>query len=213
MIASLLATTHAGAHAASNSITVPSIRWLAILPPIIMIGGAVVLLGLASLVRQPLRVRVSTIATVIISGGALGVALWQWSDVQQHGAHTYIKQAVVMDGFSVLITMLVAIAMLLTALVADGYLRREGMHGAEFHVLAMVSASGAMLMGMANDLIIIFLGLEILSIAPLRAHRLQLQARRIRRGGPQVLHPRRLLLGHLRLRHCARPTGPPGRRT
>ena len=167
MIASLFATatSHAATHAASNSITVPSIRWLAILPPIIMIGGAVVLLGLASLVRKPLRVRVSTIATVIISGGALGISLWQWSDVQQHGAHTYIKHAVVMDGFSVLITMLVAIAMLLTALVADGYLRREGTHGAEFHVLAMLSASGAMMMGMANDLIIIFLGLEILSLA------------------------------------------------
>jgi NADH-quinone oxidoreductase subunit N len=165
----LLAAAHAHAtttsHAPSDSIPVPPIRWLAILPPIIMIGGAVLLLGLASLVRKPLRVRVATIATVIISGGALGVALWQWADVQQHGAHTYIKQAVVMDGFSVFITILVAIAMLLSALVADGYLRREGMQGAEFHVLAMVSASGAMLMGLANDLIIVFLGLEILSIA------------------------------------------------
>ena len=156
------ATAH---HAASNTIAVPSIRWLSILPPIIMIGGAVLLLGLASLVRRPLRVTVSTIATVVISAGALGIAFWQWSDVQDHGAHTYIKQAVVMDGFSVLVTMLVAIAMLLTALVADGYLRREGVQGAEFHVLAMVSASGAMLMGLANDLIIVFLGLEILSIA------------------------------------------------
>ena len=168
MIASQLAmhaASHTATHAASNTITVPPIRWLAILPPIIMIGGAVLLLGLASLVRTPLRARVGTIATVVISGGALGVALWQWADVQQHGAHTYVKQAVVMDGFSVLIIMLVAIAMLLSALVADGYLRREGMQGAEFHVLAMVSASGAMLMGMANDLIIVFLGLEILSIA------------------------------------------------
>jgi NADH-quinone oxidoreductase subunit N len=155
----------AAAHTTSQGIAVPTIRWLSILPPVIMIGGAVVLLGLASLVRSPLRVRVSTIATVVISGGALGVALWQWSDVQAHGAHTYIKQAVVMDGFSVLVTMLVAIAMLLSALVADGYLRREGVHGAEFHVLAMVSASGAMVMAMANDLIIVFLGLEILSIA------------------------------------------------
>ena len=120
---------------------------------------------MASLVRRPLRVPVSTVATVVISGGALGVALWQWSDVQEHGAHTYVAQAVVMDGFSVLVIMLVAIAMLLSALVADGYLRREGVHGAEFHVLAMVSASGAMLMAMANDLIIVFLGLEILSIA------------------------------------------------
>jgi NADH-quinone oxidoreductase subunit N len=101
----------------------------------------------------------------VISASALGVAIWQWADVQDHGAHTYVKQAVVMDGFSVLVTMLVAIAMLLSALVADGYLRREGVQGAEFHVLAMVSASGAMLMAMANDLIIVFLGLEILSIA------------------------------------------------
>ncbi len=161
----MIATLGALSHAASNTIAVPSIRWLAILPPIIMIGGAVLLLGLASLVHRPLRVTVSTIATVVISGSALGIALWQWSDVQDHGAHTYVKHAVVMDGFSVLVTMLVAIAMLLTALVADGYLRREGVQGAEFHVLAMVSASGAMLMGMANDLIIVFLGLEILSIA------------------------------------------------
>jgi NADH-quinone oxidoreductase subunit N len=161
VIASILAT-HA---AASDTIPVPPIRWLAILPPIIMIGGAVVLLGVASLVSRPLRVAVSTVATVVISGAALGVAIWQWVDVQDHGAHTYVKQAVVMDGFSVFVTMLVAIAMLLSALVADGYLRREGVQGAEFHVLAMVSASGAMLMAMANDLIIVFLGLEILSIA------------------------------------------------
>jgi NADH-quinone oxidoreductase subunit N len=163
VIASMLAT-HA-ASVPSDTIAVPSIRWLAILPPIIMIGGAVVLLGLASLVSRPLRLAVSTVATVAISGGALGVAIWQWTDVQDHGAHTYVKQAVVMDGFSVLVTMLVAIAMLLSALVADGYLRREGVQGCEFHVLAMVSASGAMLMAMANDLIIVFLGLEILSIA------------------------------------------------
>jgi len=161
----VIALLLAAGHATSNTITMPPIRWLAILPPIIMIGGAVVLLGVASLVRKPLRVRVSTIGTVVISGGALGIALWQWSDVQEHGPHTYVAQAVVMDGFSVLVTMLVAIAMLLSALVADGYLRREGVQGAEFHVLAMVSASGAMLMGMANDLIIVFLGLEILSIA------------------------------------------------
>jgi len=137
VIAAVLAT-HA---ASSDTIAVPPIRWLAIMPPIIMIGGALLLLGLASLVSRPLRMTVSTVATVAISGGALGVAIWQWADVQDHGAHTYVKQAVVMDGFSVLVTVLVAIAMLLSALVADGYLRREGVQGAEFHVLAMVSAS------------------------------------------------------------------------
>ena len=167
MITAHAASSHvaSAAHAASNTIAVPPIRWLSILPPIIMIGGAVLLLALASLVRRPLRVKVATVATVAISGSSLGIALWQWSDVSEHGPHTYVANAVVMDGFSVLIMILISIAMLLTSLVADGYLEREGVQGAEFHVLAMVSASGAMVMAMANDLIVIFLGLEILSIA------------------------------------------------
>jgi NADH-quinone oxidoreductase subunit N len=164
MISALLAATTTGAGSA-DKLAIPSIRYLTILPPMIMIGGAVILLAVASLVSRPLRVRVSTIGSVIISGGALGISIWQWSDVQSHGAHTYIAHAVVMDGFSVLITMLIAVAMLLTALVSDGYLKQEGIAGAEYHVLALVSASGAMLMGSANDLIIVFLGLEILSIA------------------------------------------------
>ena len=168
MIAHLLATATASAASTSGStvkLHVPPIRYLSILPPIIMIGGAVLLLALASLVSRPLRVRVATIGTVAIAGTAVGISIWQWFDVQDHGPHTYVANAVVMDGFSVLITMLVASAMVVTALVADGYLRREDITGAEFHVLALVSASGAMLMGMANDLIIVFLGLEILSIA------------------------------------------------
>jgi NADH-quinone oxidoreductase subunit N len=165
VIAAYAATTSHAAHAASNTIAVPPIRYLTIMPPIIMIGGAVLLLAVASLVRRPLRVRVATAATVAIAGSSLGISLWQWNDVSQHGPHTYIANAVVMDGFSVLFMILVSIAMLLTALVANGYLEREGVQGAEFHVLALISASGAMVMAMANDLIVIFLGLEILSIA------------------------------------------------
>ena len=165
MIAAKAAHAVTTAHAASNTIAVPPIRYLAIMPPIIMIGGAVLLLAVASLVRRPLRVKVATAATIVISGASLGVSIWQWADVSEHGPHSYVANAVVMDGFSALIMILVSIAMLLTALVANGYLEREGVQGAEFHVLAMVSVSGAMVMAMANDLIVIFLGLEILSIA------------------------------------------------
>jgi NADH-quinone oxidoreductase subunit N len=42
---------------------------------------------------------------------------------------------------------------------------REKVVGPEFHVLTLASASGAVIMGEANDLIVIFLGLEIMSIA------------------------------------------------
>ncbi|MGC8471138.1 MAG: NADH-quinone oxidoreductase subunit N [Acidimicrobiales bacterium] len=146
-------------------IATPHIRYEAILPEIVMLGGAVLLLAVGALVERQLRVRVATFGTLAVSAGALGVSLWQWADVTSHGGFSAVDHAVVVDGFSALVNILVSCAMFLTALVADGYLRRERVEGAEFHVLAMVSASGAMIMGSANDLIVIFLGLEILSIA------------------------------------------------
>jgi NADH-quinone oxidoreductase subunit N len=156
----------AAAHGASTSpIVTPQIRYLSILPELVMMGGSVLLLAVASLVRRPLRITVATYGTVVVGATALGFSLWQWFDVQSHGAYTAVDHAVVVDGFSALVAILVPCAIILTALASDGYLRREGITGAEYHVLALFSASGAMLMAAANDLIIVFLGLEILSIA------------------------------------------------
>ncbi len=158
----LLAATH---KAVGFTISLPQIRYLAILPVIIMLGGAIVLLGVASLTPRPMRSSVATTGAVLVSGTSLGFSLWQWADVQSHGPYTAVAHAVVVDGFSVFISILASAAMLVSALVGDGYLRREGIDGPEYQVLALISASGAMLMGQANDLVIVFLGLEILSIA------------------------------------------------
>ncbi len=151
--------------AASGLIHMPSIRYLGILPAITLLGGAILLLAVSSLVTRPLRTTVSSIGTVLISLTALGFSLWQWSDVTSHGPFTTAASAVVVDGFAVLISILVCCSMILTAFVGDGYLRRERIGGSEFHVLALISASDAILMAEANDLIVIFLGLEILSIS------------------------------------------------
>ena len=62
-------------------------------------------------------------------------------------------------------TVMIAAAVILGALLCDGWLRREGMEGAEPYVLLLLSASGGVMMASANDLIVMFLGLEILSIA------------------------------------------------
>jgi len=150
--------------AAALTFHTPHVRYMTILPVIVMLGGAVVILAAASLVRRPMRVSVATAGTVVVALTALGFALWQWADVLEHGPSTAVDQAVALDGFSALVQMLVPCAMVLTALVADGYLRREGIDGPEFNVLALIAAAGAMLMGQANDLVLIFLGLEILSL-------------------------------------------------
>ena len=159
----LLAASSAASSAAA--IHTPHVDYLSILPVLIMMGGAVLLVTVSSLFRKVMGVGSGTFVAALTSVAALVAAIFQWHDVASHGAKVTIAGAVALDGFSVFIQIVVAIAMLLTALVGDGYLRREGVEGPEFHVLAMLSASGAMLMGSANDLIVIFLGLEILSIA------------------------------------------------
>jgi len=154
-----------GAAAATPRFHTPHIDYLSILPILIMIGGAIAIVVISSLVRRQLRTGVGTLLAIVTSLAALGASLFQWVDVADHGAKVTIAGAVAYDGFSVFIQVTVSIAMLLTVLVGDGYLRREEVGGPELYVLALLSASGAMVMGSANDLIVIFLGLEIMSIA------------------------------------------------
>jgi NADH-quinone oxidoreductase subunit N len=69
------------------------------------------------------------------------------------------------DGFSVAVTMVIGAAVILGALLASDYLRRERLEGPELYVLLLLSGAGGVVMAMANDLIVLFLGLETLSIA------------------------------------------------
>jgi NADH-quinone oxidoreductase subunit N len=151
--------------ATSGTIHTPHVDYLSILPLLIMMGGAVLLMVVSSLFRKILGVGTGTLVASVTSVAALVAALFQWDHVMTHGPGVTIAGAIAYDGFAVFIQITIAIAMLLTALIGDGYLRREGTEGPEYHVLAMMSASGAMMMGAANDLIVVFLGLEIMSIA------------------------------------------------
>ena len=69
------------------------------------------------------------------------------------------------DGFSVVFTGVIAATVVLVSLLLDDHLDREGMAGAEMYVLMLFSAAGGVVMAGANDLIVVFLGLETLSIA------------------------------------------------
>ena len=69
------------------------------------------------------------------------------------------------DGYSLVLNLIFIITAALSILVALGYLSDKGMQGGEYYALLLFSTSGMMLMGAATDLIIVFLGLEIMSIA------------------------------------------------
>ena len=71
----------------------------------------------------------------------------------------------IVDGFATFFRVLVILVGMLTALSSYRFLRRQGAQTGEYHALLLFSIAGQCLMAAANNLIIIFIGLEISSIA------------------------------------------------
>jgi NADH-quinone oxidoreductase subunit N len=144
---------------------IPTVSWAAIAPFLLLTGGAIVLLVGGSLLRGPVARRLygPFAALVALAAGISGIP--QWHKVQDHGAFVTLAGAVGIDGFSLFATFTICAALFLSVLFIDGYLVREELVGVEPYVLLMLSAAGALVMASANDLMVMFLGLEIMSIA------------------------------------------------
>jgi NADH-quinone oxidoreductase subunit N len=147
-------------------IETPGVDWGAVLPLLILSGGALVLLLVAAFVRRR-ATPVYTVVTCLVALGAIAAAVPLWREVQDadRGPFSTLAGAVGVDGFSVFMTVVIAAAVILAALLTDDYLRREGLEGVEPYALLLFSASGGVIMAQANDLIVLFLGLEVLSLA------------------------------------------------
>ena len=143
----------------------PEVEYSVLLPEIILVVGALVLLLIASLSRRTHGAGLYAGLTVVTGLASLGAAANVWDRVSELGPSTAVAKAVAIDGFSSFFAILIACTVVLGALVGESYVRREQLPAPEFFVLMLLSASGGMLMAAANDLIVLFLGLEILSIA------------------------------------------------
>jgi NADH-quinone oxidoreductase subunit N len=148
-------------------IDTPGIDWGAAAPLMVLVGGALVLMLAASFVRNRRTTVPYTVVTCLVALGAVVAAIPLWREVTDadRGPFSTMAGAVGVDGFSVFMIVVIALAVVLAAMFVDGYLRREGLESVEPYVLLLLSASGGVIMAQANDLIVLFLGLEILSIA------------------------------------------------
>lgn len=150
--------------------SVPTVDWSLLTPLLILVVGALVLLvGVAMTPRRP-SLAVQTAVAVAAAGGALAESARLWGRIQdlpesaQPGLPV-VGRALVVDGFSVFVTMLICATVVLVVLTTHAFARREGLAGTELHALVLLSASGGVIMASANDLIVLFLGLETLSLA------------------------------------------------
>jgi NADH-quinone oxidoreductase subunit N len=150
-----------------DPIATPEIVWSALAPLLALVGGALVLVTVAALSTAKPPRGAYAIVTVLSSVFAMGAAAALWDRVgdPDRGPFAAVAGAVMIDGFTVFFTVVICIGVALAALLCDDYLRREGLDGPELYVLLLLSAAGGLVMAMANDLIVLFLGLESRSFA------------------------------------------------
>jgi NADH-quinone oxidoreductase subunit N len=146
-------------------LNLPTIDWTSTAPILTLVVGAFVMLVASALLRdrlpKPFMV-VGTVSTAVLAG-LFTIPLW--NRVTDGTNAPTIAGALNVDGFGIIASLAICAAIVLAALNADDYLRRERIAHPEFFVLMLLSGSGGLIMAAANDFIVLFLGLEILSIA------------------------------------------------
>ena len=131
---------------------------------IVLVSTSLFLLVVGAL--TPLWPRGLYATVTAAAAGAAGVlAMVLWDDVTDNGPSTLVGQALAFDTFALFVTIAICAALILVAMTSDDYLRREAFDGPEVYALMLVAATGGIVMASANDLIVLFVGLETLSLA------------------------------------------------
>jgi len=142
----------------------PEVNWFALSPMLTLLGGALVLM-LAGALTPTWPKGLYAFATATIAGAAGVLAMVQWDDITDNGTTTLVGGAIAYDTLSMFLTITICIGVILVSMISDEYLRGTPNDGPEVYALYLVAAIGGIVMASANDLIVLFLGLETLSLA------------------------------------------------
>ena len=145
---------------ASVHIHGPHIAWAELSPIVVIAAGALVVLlvGLAS--SAMVRSRLVPTLTLVAIAGAIGTEIWRFS----HAPQTIVAGALRIDDLALIADLVCAVAAVAAVLLAlRARAPKEAGHG-EFHALLLFSLMGMAVLVSAQDLVTLFLGLELLSI-------------------------------------------------
>ncbi len=145
--------------AVTEKIAGPDIDWAGLSPLIAVLGGALVvlLLGLmrSRAVRETAVPGLSIFALVL----AIALSVSQWGERED-----LIAGALRLDELTLIMTILFCVAGIASILLSWRHLApREAAHG-EYHALLLTSIAGMIVLVAAQNLVSVFLGLELLSI-------------------------------------------------
>ncbi|MCI0486016.1 MAG: NADH-quinone oxidoreductase subunit N [Blastocatellia bacterium] len=137
-----------------------AIDFHAILPEIITVLAAVLIMMIDAFTRRINRRVAGAVALVGLAGAAAAVvSLWGGK------VESSFSGMIVTDDFRLFFAMIFIIVTFLIVLISLRWVEDEELPTGEYFMLLMFATTGMLLMSAANDLVMIFLGLETTSIA------------------------------------------------
>jgi NADH-quinone oxidoreductase subunit N len=137
----------------------PAVDWAGLSPLLALLGGATIVLMLGLLRARAAREALVPFLALASFGAAIGLGIWQLGE-----RSNLIAGAMRLDELTIVIMFIFCAGGMGAVLLSwRGVAVREASHG-EFYALMLTSAAGMFVLVAAQNLVTLFLGLELLSI-------------------------------------------------
>jgi len=140
-------------------VATPEIAWRAIAPELALVGG-----GLLTLVIDAFRPRVRRDVLAGLTLASVGLAAWFTFDL--HDKRDVVMQGTLaVDGVALFAKLILLSTCAMSVIISYHYLSRRRIHRGEYYPLLLFATAGMTLLAAANDLLLVFLALEVLSLS------------------------------------------------
>lgn len=137
----------------------PEVNWSAVMPSLILTVVGMIVLCWDLWIKEQDRKYLAWLSLVGVVGATLmSYALWGRNESAFNGM-------LALDAYALFFNMIICLATGMTILMSRSYVENNELPVGEYYALLLFAAVGMMLMAAATDLIVIFLGLETMSMA------------------------------------------------
>lgn len=135
-----------------------TVNWHIIAPHLVVAAGALLVLVVAAFVREGARALCGALSFLVLAA-ALMASTSRWD--QPTGA---FAGSLGCDDLAMFLELIVLLGSLLTVLISMGRLSTEGIAFGEYYALILLSTCGMLFLVSAGDLVMVFLGVELVSL-------------------------------------------------
>jgi NADH-quinone oxidoreductase subunit N len=142
----------------SDPIAFPVIDFTVMIQALIVFGWSIVLLVIDLFIPRDNKRLTGYLALLgIVVAAVAGIPFWNTNGVT-------FTNMIAQDNYALVLNWIFLLSAAITVVISLDYLPRQGIERGEYYVLLLMATGGMLLLAQGTDLIVLFLGLELLSI-------------------------------------------------